>query len=49
MNLKIALLLMLFTTFVAIIAWVFRPNSKQHYKNIASIPLRDDKGSYDEK
>lgn len=40
-DLRVLLLLLLFTTFVGIIAWVFRPNSKKHYSSMASLPLRD--------
>jgi|GEM_PF-4282559 len=48
-DLRIWLLLLLFTTFIGIIAWVFRPNSKNHYKDMASLPLRNEPNNDHEK
>lgn len=36
------MLLFLFSFFVAIVLWVFRPGSRKTYKDTANIPFRHD-------
>ena len=36
------MLLMLFTFFVGVAIWVFRPGSRETYRDTASIPFRHD-------
>lgn len=39
---KLALIFLFLPTFLCIIAWVFRPNSKTHYQSISKAPLEDE-------
>ncbi len=35
-------LVYLFTVFVAVVIWAFRPGGKKHYEEAAKIPLNED-------
>jgi len=36
-------LLAMFLFFVGVIVWIFRPGSREEYKDTANIPLRNDR------
>jgi cbb3-type cytochrome oxidase subunit 3 len=43
MNWAVISTLLVTVSFISIVLWAFRPNSKKHYDRVSRIPLRDDK------